>query len=305
MKILITGGAGFIGSNIAKAALQAGHQVHILDNLQTGYQENLAPLDVQFTQGDIRDQKLVEDITQGKDCIVHCAASVGNVRSLENPLEDAEVNYLGTINVLEAMKKNAVPKIVYSSSSAGYGEPQYLPNDEAHPLNPDSPYGVSKIAAEKLILSYGRNFNFQAVCLRYFNAYGENQRYDAYGNVIPIFCTKLLKKEALTIFGDGLQTRDFIHVGDIARANVLALESSVSGAFNVATGKSVELNYLVELLKGLVDYPVETKHLPFRKGEVKHSSADISKVSEALNFQPEISLEEGLKSYFSWFKKLS
>jgi UDP-glucose 4-epimerase len=211
MRYLITGGAGFIGSNIAFEGARHGHDLTILDNLSTGYLENLDGVKVHFVEGDVRDAALLLDLAQGMDGVFHLAASVGNLKSIEFPLEDLEINYRGTLNVLEAVRHNRVPVMIYSSTGAGYGEPLWLPVDEQHPFQPDSPYGVSKIAGEKLALAYSKIYGFRVVSLRYFNAYGINQRFDAYGNVIPIFATRLLNGLTLTVFGDGEQTRDFIN----------------------------------------------------------------------------------------------
>lgn len=304
MKFLITGGAGFIGSNIAKEGLALGYEIRILDNLSTGYIENLEGLDVEFIEGDIRDVSALEKACKGVDGVFHLAASVGNIKSIEQPREDLEINYGGTLNLLEVMRRYKVPLLIYSSTGAGYGEPIRLPIDEHHPFQPDSPYGVSKIAAEKLAISYGKIYDFRVVCLRYFNAYGVNQRYDAYGNVIPIFAIRLLNGQSLTVFGDGQQTRDFIHVKDIARANWLAATSDAAGYYNVATGNSTSIKDLIDTLSEVSGLKPELVFLPPRKGEVIHSIADISKAQNALGFQPEVSLKQGLTDYWFWFSGL-
>ena len=301
MNIVVTGGAGFIGSNIVKLLLEKGHSVKVIDNLSTGYKVNLNNMDVEFIEGDIKDIQFLNSNFKGIDCIYHLAASVGNIKSIEDPYFDLESNYTGTLNVLNAALKNSVLRIIYSSSSAGYGEPKYIPLDEDHPLNPDSPYGVSKISAEKLIHSFSRIYGFTAVSLRYFNAYGINQRYDAYGNAIPIFCDRLQRGQNLSIYGTGGQTRDFINVEDIAEANFKALSYGKSGVFNIATGESIELNELVETLKKVTGKKFEVFHLEARKGEVMHSRGDISHASKELGFLPKIGIETGLKKYTEWF----
>lgn len=301
MKILVTGGAGFIGSAIVSKALSRGHEAVVLDNLSTGYTENLGDLNVDFVKGDVLDRQLVRDVAAKAEVIFHLAASVGNIRSMENPYADVEANYVGTLNVLEAARENGIDQVIYSSTAAGYGEPKYLPIDEDHPFNPDSPYGVTKIAAEKLALSYGRNYGIKVACLRYFNAYGVNQRYDAYGNVIPIFAQRLARKLPIVIYGDGSQSRDFVNVNDIARANILALEQKVTGYYNIATGKKTTINELVETFERVSGITPDIEYAPPRKGEVIHSVASIDKAEKAINYLPEVSLNEGLGEYWEWY----
>ncbi|MCL0086441.1 SDR family NAD(P)-dependent oxidoreductase, partial [Thermodesulfovibrionales bacterium] len=183
MKTLVTGGAGFIGSNIVRLLLEEGHKVTVIDNLSTGYRCNLTPFsEVHFIEGDIRDPETVREAIAGAEVVFHLAASVGNVRSIEHPIEDSEINVIGTLQILEAARQHGVRKIVFSSSAGIFGELKTLPIKEDHPLEPDSPYGASKLAAEKLCLAYSKLYDMEVVCLRYFNVYGINQRYDAYGN---------------------------------------------------------------------------------------------------------------------------
>lgn len=219
MKILVTGGAGFIGSNIVQEGLNRGYKITVFDNLSTGYLKNLEGLAIEFIQGDIRDAEHLLKITSGHQAVFHLAASVGNIKSIENPIEDFQINYNGTLNVLDAAIKAKINSFIYSSSAAGYGEPELLPIIEDHSLHPDSPYGISKVAAEMLALYYQKYYDISVSCLRYFNAFGVNQRYDQYGNVIPIFFQQLAINKPLTVYGDGSQTRDFINVKDIAIAN--------------------------------------------------------------------------------------
>lgn len=301
-RVLVTGGAGFIGSNVAKLLVKEGYEVIVLDNLVTGYLENVAALkSVRFVQGDVRDADLVSKLMDGVEAVFHLAASVGNTRSIENPVEDSEVNIIGTLRVLEAARRAGVSKIVCSSSAAIFGELKQLPIREDHPTEPDSPYGVSKLAQEKMCLAYSKLYDLEAVCLRYFNVYGVNQRYDAYGNVIPIFARHMLLREPLTIFGDGEQTRDFVDVRDVARANLLAARAhGVSGAFNVATGKSITLNQLVAQLRETAGENLAIEYAPPRKGDVLHSRADIKAAQEVLGFEPNVDMPEGLRQYWTW-----
>ena len=301
-KALVTGGAGFIGSNVVRLLAEKGYDVVALDNLSTGYRENLEGLrHVRLVEADVRDQSAVERAAGGADVIFHLAASVGNTRSIENPLYDSEVNVLGTLRVLEAARRAGANKVVYSSSAAIFGELKYLPIREDHPCEPDTPYGVSKLAAEKHCLAYAKLYELEAVCLRYFNVYGLNQRYDAYGNVIPIFADCMLGGRTLTIYGDGEQTRDFVNVRDVARANLLAAEArGVTGAFNVASGEAITVNRLVQLMRQASDIEPSVMNGPPRKGDVLHSRADISAAVAVLRYEPAVSLPEGLSEYMSW-----
>lgn len=304
-KALVTGGAGFIGSNVVKLLVSEGYDVVVLDNLFSGYRKNLEGLSrVSLVEGDVRDESAVERAIEGAEVVFHLAASVGNIRSIEQPVEDSEVNLIGTIRVLEAARRAGVRKIVCSSSSAIFGELHYLPIDEAHPAEPDSPYGVSKLAEEKMCLSYSRLYELEAVCLRYFNVYGVNQRYDAYGNVIPIFAHRMLRRQPLTIYGDGNQTRDFVNVKDVARANLLAARAhGLSGAFNVGYGSSITVNQLVVMLREATGVSVPVEYAPPRKGEVRDSCADISAARERLGYEPTVRIEEGLAEYMAWAEK--
>ena len=305
LKTLVTGGAGFIGSNIVRLLLAEGHQVVVLDNLLSGYRQNLDALpEAEFVEADVRDAAAVERCAAGVEVIFHLAASVGNTRSIENPIEDSEINVLGTLRVLEAARKAGVRKVVFSSSAGIFGELKTLPIREDHPVEPDSPYGASKLGAEKLCLAYAKLYELEAVCLRYFNVYGVNQRYDAYGNVIPIFAHQMLHGQPLTIFGDGEQTRDFVNVRDVARANYQAgMSRGVSGAFNIASATRITINRLVELMTEASGIQPVVRHGPPRPADVRHSLADISAASEAIGYQPSVALPEGLAEYMAWAKK--
>lgn len=296
---LITGGAGFIGSNLAQTLLDKGYQVKVLDNFLTGHKSNIEHLPLEILEGDIRDKATIEDAVQGVDVIFHLAASVGNKRSIDFPIEDATINVIGTLNVLEAARKYGVRKIVTSSSAGIFGELKTIPIREDHPIEPDSPYGCTKLCEEKLCLSYAKLYPIEAVCLRYFNVYGPNQRFDAYGNVIPIFVFKMLQNEEITIFGDGEQTRDFIHVNDVVQANIKAAESDgVSGAFNIASGKSITINHLIQLITR--NHVAQVKYGDKRPGDVLHSLADITLAKEKLNFAPIMDLGKGIEQYILW-----
>ena len=303
-KALVTGGAGFIGSNIVGRLAGEGYDVVVLDNLFSGHRKNLDGLSrVRLVEGDVRDAAAVAGAVEGAEVVFHLAASVGNIRSIEHPAEDSEINVIGTLNVLEAARAAGVRKIVYSSSAAIFGELRHIPIREDHPAEPDSPYGVSKLAGEKQCLAYARLYELEAVCLRYFNVYGVNQRYDAYGNVIPIFAHRLLRGEPLTIYGDGEQTRDFVNVTDVARANLLAARATeVSGAFNVASGESLTVNQLVEMLGEASGVKPAVEHAAPRKGEVRDSRADITAARASLGYEPTVEIREGLAEYMAWAK---
>lgn len=304
MKTLVTGGAGFIGSNLVQRLLKEGHDVTVLDNLSSGCRINLRPFpEVRLLIGDVRDTSIVEQAVSGVEVVFHLAASVGNTRSIEHPIIDAETNVLGTLNVLEAARRNRIRKIVFSSSAGIFGELKTLPIREDHGVEPDSPYGATKLCAEKLCLAYAKLYDLEAICLRYFNVFGVNQRYDAYGNVIPIFAHKLVFSQPITIFGDGEQTRDFINVRDVASANYLAgMSQGVSGAFNLGSGSRITINGLVKKMQTVSGLSTQVAHGPPRKGDVRHSLADISALSSAIGFRPQMDFDEGLTEYMEWAK---
>jgi UDP-glucose 4-epimerase len=302
MKALVTGGAGFIGSNLADYLLQNGFSVKVLDNLSTGYRKNLDLSSIELIEGDIRDSGLVAKACQEMDVIFHLAASIGNVKSLANPQEDSSVNVIGTLNVLEGARKANVNTIVYSSSAAIFGELLTMPIAEDHPQNPDSPYGVSKLAGEKHMLCFSRLYRIRVVCLRYFNVYGVRQRYDAYGNVIPIFAERLLSGKPLTIYGDGEQTRDFVNVKDVAKANYLAAtRAKETGVFNIGSGHNITINQLARYCQEASGFTAsEIIHAARRPSEVLHCRANIRKAGSELDFRPDPDIQFGLMEYFDW-----
>jgi UDP-glucose 4-epimerase len=302
----VTGGAGFIGSNIVRKLVQRGWFVRILDDLSTGYRENLDALPAgsfELAQGDVRDAALVHRLAAGCQAVFHLAASVGNIKSIEYPRVDADINVLGTLSVLEAVKAHRTPRLVYSSSAAIFGEVVYVPLDEAHPAEPDSPYGVTKLAAEKHCLAYARLYDLDIACLRYFNVYGINQRYDVYGNVIPIWTRRLLDGQPLLIYGDGDQTRDFINVDDVAEANLRAAETpGARGAFNIGTGTAFTINQLADAFRRVGGPKLAFEHRPPRKGEVKHSQARVDRAAQVLGFRAAVAIERGLTDYVAWIR---
>ena len=305
MNALITGGAGFIGSNLTARLLADGHHVALLDNFSSGYRSNLTALaGARAIEGDIRDAAAVAKAMEHAEVVFHLAASVGNKRSIDDPLRDAEVNVMGTLTVLQAARRAGVRKFVASSSAGIFGELKTLPIREDHAIEPDSPYGASKLCAEKEILAFGKLFGIETVCLRYFNVYGPNQRFDAYGNVIPIFVFQMLRGERLTIFGDGWQTRDFVNVRDVVEANLRAARApGVRGAFNIGSGSRIAINDLVEKLASASGIAPQIEHAPPRPGDVRDSLADISAARAAFAFQPAVSLDEGLAEYTRWARQ--
>lgn len=304
MKALVTGGAGFIGSNLVKKLIHDGHEVVVLDDFSSGYKSNVMHSEkIKIVDGDIRNRVDVAIAMKGVEVVFHLAASVGNKRSIDFPIIDAEINVIGTLNVLEEARKSGVRKIVASSSAGIFGELKTIPIKEDHPIDPDSPYGSSKLCMEKECLSYAKVFDIEAVCLRYFNVYGPNQRFDAYGNVIPIFVFKILRDETITIFGDGEQTRDFINVRDVVQANInAAMEIGVSGAFNTGSGTRIKIIELVKLIENISGIKAEINFTAPRAGDVKHSLADITHAKKMLNFNPTTDFIEGLTEYINWAK---
>ncbi len=303
-RALVTGGAGFIGSNVVKYLLQKKWEVRIIDNLSSGYRVNISGMDVEFVKGDISDPKTAERVCKGVNVIFHLAACVGRQKSIDAPYLDSKTNLLGTVNVLEGMKKCGVGRIVYSSSAAIFGELMTASIDEDHPQNADSPYGVSKLAAEKMILAYSGIYSITAVCLRYFNIYGINQRYDLYGNVIPIFAKRIYSNEPLVIYGDGEQTRDFVNVKDVAAANYLAATTDTgTDVYNIGSGRSITINQLSEMMKMISGRRVGTQYAPVRVGDVRHCKAQTDKAQNRLGFRASVNLEDGLNEYMKWFEK--
>ena len=301
--VLVTGGAGFIGSNLVAKLVECGANVTVIDNLLSGHISNLEISKINFIKGDIRDNILINDIMKNIEIIFHLASSVGNKRSIDNPIEDADINVLGTLYILEAARMNNVKKIILSSSAGIFGELKTIPIKEDHQIEPDTPYGSTKLCQEKLSLSYSKLYNIDVIALRYFNVFGTNQRFDAYGNVIPIFAHNLLTNQSLTVFGDGEQTRDFIHVDDVVQANLKAANSNnISGAFNIGSGTNISINALLNLLNNYM--PINVIYKGIRPGDVKDSLSDISKAKTYLNFKPNVDFEAAIIEYLNWYKNL-
>lgn len=301
-KVLVTGGAGFIGSNLVASLATRGYDVTVLDSFCSGYRSNLSGIpSIKVVNGDVRDSAAVATAMSGCEIVFHLAASVGNKRSIDMPIEDAEVNVLGTLTILEEARRTGVGKIVVSSSAGIFGELKTLPIREDHPVEPDSPYGCTKLCEEKLALSYAKIYGIQAVCLRYFNVFGRHQRFDAYGNVIPIFVFQMLRGETVTIHGDGEQTRDFVHVDDVVHANINAAEASVvSGAFNIGSGRRMTINSLVKLLSDVSGMEPVVRYGPSRPGDVRDSLADVTAARQGFGFEPAVDMKKALADYVAW-----
>jgi UDP-glucose 4-epimerase len=296
LRVLVTGGAGFIGSHLVKALVKAGHQVKVLDNLSTGSIENLADvLDaIEFIRGDVRDYGIVESAARSVDAVVHLAALIDVAESVEKPDLYFDVNVRGTYNVAKASKN--VSTFVFASSSAVYGEPIRMPIPEDHPLMPKSPYAASKVSGEAFVQAFANQYGFRPVILRLFNVYGPKQS-RAYAGVIIEFIRRVSRGEPPVIFGDGEQTRDFIHVSDVVEAIMLSLRNEgARGVFNIGSGEGVTINHLARLILKLMGREdLRPVYAPPRPGDIRHSIADISRAQKELGFKPKVGLEVGIK----------
>lgn len=304
MNILVTGGAGFIGSNIVDGYIESGHKVIILDNLSTGKRENLNRSAV-FYEMDIR-SKDIEEIFKAHSVqiITHLAAQIDVRKSVSDPHLDADVNILGGINLLTMAQKYGVQKIIYSSTGgAMYGEPRYLPADEAHPVRPMAGYGVSKHGLEHYIELFSDLYKIRYTILRYANVYGPRQDPLGEAGVIAIFTGKMLNGEAPSIFGNGEQTRDFVYVGDVVNANILALDRADGEIINIGTGAETSVKTLFKMIKEITMYGGEPRYEKERPGEVFRIYLDARKAREILQWEPRISLHEGMKQTIEFTKQ--
>lgn len=299
-KCLITGGAGFIGSHIAEHLANQGSNIIVLDSLRTGFEKNLEGLNVNFIKGDIRDEKLVEDLTKGCETIFHLAALVSVPESLLKTKECIDINTIGTINILESAKKNQNCKVILSSSAANYGDNPVLPKLESMSPEPMTPYAITKLDGEYYLKMYYDQYGVETTSLRYFNVFGPRQNpKSAYAAAVPIFINKALKNEPLSIYGDGLQTRDFIYVKDVVRANLLASQKG-NETYNVALGHSTTILELAEKIIEIINSKSKVEFLKERSGDIKHSKADPSKFNK-LGFKPKYSIDEALKETIEFY----
>lgn len=302
MKILVSGGAGFIGSHLVEKLIEKGHKVVVIDNLSTGKKDNLNPR-AKFYKIDICSPKISQIFKKEKPEIVyHFAAQIDVRKSTENPLKDAKINILGSLNVLENCKKFRVKKFIFPSSVGIYGQAKTFPIKETHSPNPIAPYPITKLAIEKYLHFYkSQGLNF--VSLRYSNVYGERQLSAGEGGVVAIFINKILKGEKSIIFGSGQQTRDFLYVDDAVRAALLALKAPSGSIFNVSTNKDVSINNLLKLISKILNKKTKPIYKTARSGEIIKSKIDYSKIKKEIGWIPKYNLEKGLKKTIDWFKK--
>lgn len=304
MKILVTGGCGFIGSHIVDAYVAEGHEVVVIDNLSTGVIENLNP-HVKFYEQDITGN--IESIFEKEkfELVNHHAAQINVRTSVDDPVYDARVNIIGTLNLLSLVSRYGVKKFIYASSGgAVYGEPQKCPINEEVPFGPLSPYGVSKVAAEKYILTFAYLYGLDYVILRYSNVYGPRQIIKSEAGVISIFIHCILKNEPCTVFGDGDQVRDYVYVGDVVAANMLALTCD-SNVFNIGTNVETSVNDLVATFASILGRTVDHKHVEPRPGEVFRNVLDYTKALSHIHWQPKTKLKDGILKTFEHFKEVS
>ena len=304
-KVVITGGAGFIGSHIADELVSQGTQVIIIDNLSTGSLENIRHLtttrQVEFICDNILNLQLLQKLFNGVDYVFHEAAIPGVPQSIDNPLDSNEINITGTLNVLIAAKNNRVRKVIFASSSAVYGNEPILPKKESAILNLDSPYAATKLAGEHYCEVFNRVYGLSTASLRYFNVYGQRQNPDSeYAAVIPKFIDRIKRGEKPQIYGDGEQTRDFVYIKDVVAANILIAQSDAVGVFNIGSGKKVTLNTLLGMITRLLNRSsIKPLYMAARPGDIKHSFADITKAQNATGYRPKYNLLTGLKEMLS------
>jgi nucleoside-diphosphate-sugar epimerase len=306
LRFLVTGGAGFIGSNIVERLVAKGYTVRVLDNFATGGRSNIESLlkDIELIEGDIRDFWTVVKATKGIDYILHQAALPSVPRSIDNPLTTTEVNVNGTLNILEAARFNGVRRIIYASSSSVYGDSEAMPKNEEMKPMPKSPYAITKLAGEEYCMSFHALYGLETVALRYFNVFGPRQNpFSQYSAVIPKFIDMLKNGQNPTIWGDGSTSRDFTYVDNIVDANLLACEkkTAAGNVINVACNRAYSLNQMVEKLNAILNTDLKPVYGPEKIGDVKHSLADIEKAAHILGYKPRIDFEEGLRSTVEWF----
>ena len=302
---LVTGGAGFVGSHVVAGLIAQGTRVRVLDNLSTGQEPNLSGSSVEFIAGDIRDPEVLSGAMQGVRWVFHQAAMVSVPASMDDPLGCYEVNLQGTLRVLWAAHQAGVQRVVVASSAAVYGEAS-VPVEEESPKRPLSPYASSKLAMEQAAQLFTRAYGLPTVCLRYFNAYGPRQRPDSpYAAVIPAFIGAMLEGRPATIHGEGDQSRDFVYIGDVVRANLLAAErpEATGGVFNIGSGVSVTILELAGFLQGLFPQAPAPIHGPSREGDIRFSKAVMDRAAQALGYRPEVGMLEGLRSTVEWFRQ--
>jgi nucleoside-diphosphate-sugar epimerase len=308
MRYVVTGGAGFIGSNTVDELVRRGETVVVLDDLSSGKEENLAEVrsKISFIKGSITDLEAVRKAVQSADYVIHLAARTSVPRSVKDPIDTNKINVEGTLNVLVAARDAKVKRVVFAASSSAYGETPTLPKVETMQPEPISPYGVAKYAGELYAQMFGRVYGLENVSLRYFNIFGPRQDPDSpYSGVLAKFCTAFLEKTQPLVFGDGEQSRDFTFVENAVAANLLACEApSASGkVLNIGTGNRVTLNQTLVLLADISGNKLETKYEPPREGDIRDSQADITQARQILNYEPSVTFEDGLRRTFEWYRE--
>ncbi len=312
-KILVTGGAGFIGSHIVDRLMEEGFEVTVMDNLDTGRLENIAhhknKSNFHFAKGDIRNFALVKETLRDIDSVFHEAALASVTRSVKDPILTNDINVGGTLNLLKASSDLGVKRFIFASSAAIYGEAKSPLKKEDMATNPTSPYGVSKLAAENYVRVFYKAYGLETVCLRFFNVYGPRQNVDiqgTYGGAISIFINRILERLPPTIYGDGEQTRDFVYIQDVVEANMLALntKNAAGEVFNIATGKKISVNQVAETLKDIMNRKdLKTVYTDPRPTDIRHGYADISKAKKILGYNPKFPVKEGLTELVNWYNQ--
>jgi len=316
MRILVTGGAGFIGGHLAERFVRDGHDVVVLDNLDSFYDVRIKEhtIDVcetaaaegqgsyRFEEGDVRDAEQVAELVGSVEYVFHQAAQAGVRGSVENPRKYDEVNVDGTLNVLDAARDSGVERVVVASSSSVYGKPQYLPYDEAHPTTPVSPYGASKLAAERYAMAYGEVYDLPAVALRYFTVYGPRMRPNM---AISNFVSRCLHGESPVVYGDGSQTRDFTYIDDVLRANRTLLESDAADgqAVNIGSTDNIDILTLAEEVRDQIAPDLEIEFAERHDADAEHTHADVERAAELLGYEPTYSIREGVGAYIDWYRE--
>lgn len=304
MRILVTGGAGFIASHVTDAFVAAGHQVSVIDDLSSGRRENLNP-QARFYQLDVQDSAVAEVFRREQpEVLCHHAAQMDVRRSVADPIFDARVNLLGLLNLLEQGRQCGLRRVLFSSTGGAiYGEQDVFPASETHKTEPLSPYGVAKLASERYLFFYSATYGISYTALRYANVYGPRQNPHGEAGVVAIFTEKLLRGEQPIINGDGKQTRDYVYVGDLVRANLAALESGFTGAVNLGTGIETDVNEIFRLLARLCGSSAGERHGPAKPGEQQRSVIDNALARRLLTWRPEVTLEDGLRQTVDFFRQ--
>jgi UDP-glucose 4-epimerase len=303
MKVVATGGAGFIGSHLVDALVDRGDEVIVVDDLSSGAKSHLNP-QVEFHQLDIRSRHAADLIRRRRpDAIAHHAAQMSVSRSVREPIFDAEVNLMGSINLLEAAREAGARFVFASTGGALYGDADVLPTPESYPAWPVSPYGVSKLGFEHYLHCYAAQHGLGYSALRYANVYGPRQNPHGEAGVIAIFCLRLLAEEEPIVNGDGKQTRDFVYVSDVVRAHLAALDSDVNGHFNVGTARQSDVNTVFEMIAERIGTSLGKRHGPARPGDQRTSALDGTLIREKLGWRPQVSLEEGISETVDWFRR--